>query len=138
MSIQSIQHNLEGTSSLTKVYEKFLEFNSSIGIELLIHHLKRREENEDDSISIVRLEQLYPFPEKQVSALLQKYKGKELVWVQEEPINMGYWEHLITRQFQIFMNFKVIARPMSASPATGFSNVHKKEQENIIKEALKK
>jgi 2-oxoglutarate dehydrogenase E1 component len=98
----------------------------------------RREENKDDTVAIVRLEQLYPFPEKQVSALLQKYKGKELVWVQEEPINMGYWEHLITRQFQTFMNFKVIARPLSASPATGHSNVHKKEQENIIKEALKK
>ena len=98
---------------------------------------KKKAEN-DDSIAIVRLEQLYPFPKKQVDAILSKYKGADLVWVQEEPINMGYWEHLITRQFQTFMNFKVIARPMSSTPATGFSHVHKREQENIIKEAFKK
>ena len=90
------------------------------------------------TLLIVRLEQLYPFPKKQVDAILSKYKGADLVWVQEEPINMGYWEHLITRQFQTFMNFKVIARPMSSTPATGFSHVHKREQENIIKEAFKK
>ena len=96
-----------------------------------------KEEQKDESVALVRLEQLYPFPKKQVEQILSKYKGSELVWVQEEPMNMGYWEHLITRQFQTFMNFKVIARPMSATPATGYSNVHKKEQQNIIKESFK-
>jgi 2-oxoglutarate dehydrogenase E1 component len=89
-------------------------------------------------IAIVRLEQLYPFPKKQILSALSQYSGAELVWVQEEPINMGFWEHLITRQFEIFMNFKVIARPMSATPATGYGNVHKNEQANIIKESFKK
>ncbi len=100
--------------------------------------LAAQEEGKHSDVAVVRLEQLYPFPRKKVQEILKSYKGAELVWVQEEPINMGYWEHLLTREFETFMNFKVIARPMSATPATGFGAVHKKEQENIIKEAFKK
>ncbi|MBT4792396.1 MAG: 2-oxoglutarate dehydrogenase E1 component [Halobacteriovoraceae bacterium] len=100
--------------------------------------LTYREENNIDDIALVRVDQLYPFPKNQIQSLLTKYQDSEFIWVQEEPINMGYWEHLITRQFEIFMNFKVIARPMSATPATGHSAVHKNEQLNIVKEAFKK
>lgn len=99
--------------------------------------LAQRREAGIKDIALVRIEQLYPFPKQKVQDIINKYKGVELIWVQEEPINMGYWEHLITREFDIFMNFKVIARPMSATPATGYGAVHKKEQANIIKEALK-
>lgn len=100
--------------------------------------LEHKEKNNLNDVALVRLEQLYPFPKKQVDAILAKYKGAKFRWVQEEPINMGYWEHLITREFSTFMNFEVVSRPMSATPATGFSNSHKKEQETIIKEAFKK
>ncbi|MAZ49600.1 MAG: 2-oxoglutarate dehydrogenase E1 component [Halobacteriovoraceae bacterium] len=100
--------------------------------------LSHKEENKIDDIAIIRLEQLYPFPTKQVDAQLKKYEGAEFIWVQEEPINMGYWAHLMTREFKTFMNFKVIARPMSATPATGYGYVHSREQENIITEAFKK
>lgn len=100
--------------------------------------LKKQIDEDIKDIAIVRLEQLYPFPKKQVEKLLSQYKGAEFVWVQEEPINMGFWEHLITREFEIFMNFKVIARPMSATPATGWTHVHKREQQDIIEEAFKK
>jgi 2-oxoglutarate dehydrogenase E1 component len=100
--------------------------------------LKKQQDSEVTDIAIVRLEQIYPFPKIQINALLAKNSGAEFIWVQEEPINMGFWEHLITRQFEIFMNFKVIARPMSSSPATGHSQVHKNEQLNIIEEAFKK
>ncbi len=100
--------------------------------------LAEKENGKHNDVAILRLEQLYPFPKKQIQEILSQYKGAELVWVQDEPINMGYWEHLITRQFEIFMNFKVIARPMSATPATGYGHVHKKEQANIIKESFKK
>lgn len=99
--------------------------------------VRARAEKQVNNIAIVRVEQLYPFPRTKVQNLLIKYEGCEFVWVQEEPINMGYWEHLITREFKIFMNFKVIARPMSATPATGYAFVHKREQETIINEALK-
>ena len=97
----------------------------------------QREENVTD-VAIIRLEQLYPFPHNQVGEIMKKYAGKEFIWVQEEPINMGYWEHLLTRELKTFAQFKVIARPESATPATGYSHVHKREQTNIVKQAFKK
>lgn len=100
--------------------------------------LQKRDADKRDDVAIVRLEQLYPFPKKQIEKILEKYKGSEFVWVQEEPINMGYWEHLLTREFKTFMNFDVIARPMSATPATGYAHVHVKELENILNEVFKK
>jgi 2-oxoglutarate dehydrogenase E1 component len=88
-----------------------------------------------DEIAIVRLEQLHPLPQLQIKKLLTKYKGAELYWVQEEPANMGYYSFL-QRYSEIFGTFKLISRKASSSPATGFSNVHKKEQAEIILKAF--
>jgi 2-oxoglutarate dehydrogenase E1 component len=90
-----------------------------------------------DDVAIVRLEQLHPLPEIQIKKIIEKYKGAENVWVQEEPMNMGYWTYLL-RFMEIFGTFKLISRKASASPATGFSNVHKKEQAEIITKAFAK
>ena len=46
-------------------------------------------------VALVRLEQLYPLPEEQINIVLEKYKGKSLIWVQEEPKNMGAWTHIL-------------------------------------------
>jgi 2-oxoglutarate dehydrogenase E1 component len=83
-------------------------------------------------VAIVRMEQLHPFPEKQLNAVLKKYKGAKLTWVQEEPANMGYWTFIL-RNMQ---GLDVISRKASASPATGYSKVHKAEQEKIVNQAL--
>jgi 2-oxoglutarate dehydrogenase E1 component len=83
-------------------------------------------------IAIVRLEQLHPFPEKQLQATLKKYKDAKLVWVQEEPANMGYWSYIL----RYMSGLELISRKASASPATGYSKVHKVEQEKIISQAL--
>lgn len=100
--------------------------------------VKHREDNKIDDIAIVRLEQLYPFAQKQFDKVVKSYGDAELYWVQEEPINMGSWSHLITRQFKTFKKFEVVARPESATPATGFAQCHLKEQEDILKESFKK
>ncbi len=89
-----------------------------------------------DDVAIVRLEQLHPMPEKQLAKIMEKYKGAETVWVQEEPKNQGYWTYLL--RFDQFRNFRLISRKSSASPATGFSNVHKKEQADIVTRAFSK
>ena len=89
-----------------------------------------------DDVAIVRLEQLHPMPEIQLAKIFEKYKGAEQVWVQEEPKNQGYWTYLL--RFDQFRNFKLISRKSSASPATGFSNVHKKEQAEIVTKAFSK
>jgi 2-oxoglutarate dehydrogenase E1 component len=90
-----------------------------------------------DDVAIVRLEQLHPLPSIQIKKILAKYKDAETVWVQEEPMNMGYWTYLL-RYLDIFGSFKLISRKASASPATGFSNVHKKEQAEIVTKAFAK
>ena len=82
--------------------------------------------------SIIRFEQLHPFPEKQWQVILKKYGGKKLTWVQEEPANMGYWSYISQR----ISGLELIARKSSASPATGYGKVHKAEQEEIIRKAL--
>lgn len=83
-------------------------------------------------VALVRLEQLHPFPEKQVNAVLKKYKGAKLIWAQEEPANMGYWSYL-----QRYMTgLELVSRKASASPATGYSKVHKVEQDKIVSQAI--
>ncbi|HRJ28828.1 MAG TPA: 2-oxoglutarate dehydrogenase E1 component [Cyclobacteriaceae bacterium] len=80
--------------------------------------------------ALIRLEQLYPFPKKQLDNVLKKYKNSELIWAQEEPHNMGYRAYM--QRFMPEIDLKLVARKSSASPATGYSKVHKAEQEKII------
>jgi 2-oxoglutarate dehydrogenase E1 component len=96
---------------------------------------KRREEKIED-VAIVRMEQLYPFPQKQFNKLLAQYKNMEnLVWVQEEPENMGPWRYIKTNTEQIDL-WNVVARPPSASPASGSAKVFERRQNQVINTAL--
>jgi 2-oxoglutarate dehydrogenase E1 component len=84
--------------------------------------------------AVVRLEQLYPFPEGQLKNIFKKYKGAKIVWAQEEPANMGplsFIQRMMPKQEMEF-----ISRKPSASPATGYSKVHKAEQEKIVAQAF--
>jgi 2-oxoglutarate dehydrogenase E1 component len=84
--------------------------------------------------AIVRLEQLFPFPQKQLNAVLKGYKNAELIWVQEECLNMGAWSFMVRMMPDVKM--KVVARKASASPATGYNKIHKIEQEKIVTQAF--
>lgn len=94
---------------------------------------KQQKEGRTD-VAIVRVEQLHPFPKTQVETELSKYKKPEILWVQEEPENMGYWSFVLREFPQIGLG-NVIARKSSASPATGFTKVHAKEQADIVERA---
>ena len=98
----------------------------------------RKKEEKRDDIAIIRLEQLYPLPEKQIRELLEKkYTGAmEICWVQEEPANMGAWRHISSSLPDI--PFRLISRRRAASPATGFKKRHDEEQEIIISVAFEK
>jgi 2-oxoglutarate dehydrogenase E1 component len=98
-----------------------------------------REEKGYDDIAIIRLEQLYPIPEAELKAALEPYGRKvPLVWVQEEPENMGAWRFLrIHWGTELFGRpFSGISRPASASPATGSASAHRIEQAEILRAAL--
>ncbi len=94
-----------------------------------------REKEKISNVALVRLEQLHPLPKKQLLETLKSYKGAEVVWVQEEPENMGYWNYLLRLLYQE-LPMRVIARKPSASPATGYNKVHVEEQKTLVAQAL--
>jgi 2-oxoglutarate dehydrogenase E1 component len=98
----------------------------------------RKKEEKREDIAIIRLEQLYPLPEKQIRELLEKkYTGAmEICWVQEEPVNMGAWRHVSFSLPDI--PFRLISRRRAASPATGFKKRHDEEQKIIVSVAFEK
>jgi 2-oxoglutarate dehydrogenase E1 component len=93
-----------------------------------------RAKNQTDEVAIIRLEQLYPLPTKQLEALKDKYKNANWVWVQEEPLNMGAASFLKMNLHAI--QFDIISRTASAATATGFSKVHAAEQLSILTNAF--
>lgn len=95
-----------------------------------------REKEKVQNVAIVRLEQLHPLPKKQMLEVLASYPKAELVWVQEEPENMGYWNYLLRLLYKE-IPMDLIARKSSASPATGYNKVHMEEQKSIVLKALK-
>ncbi|MBP7848934.1 MAG: 2-oxoglutarate dehydrogenase E1 component [Lentimicrobiaceae bacterium] len=97
--------------------------------------IEERERRQAWDTAIIRLEQLYPFPKKQLSEAIRMYPhAYKHIWVQEEPANMGSWS-FIARQFND-VSIMLVARPESGSPATGSSQLHKQRQEKIIEKAF--
>jgi len=85
-------------------------------------------------VAVIRLEQIYPLPQKQLDELYKKYSKAIWYWVQEEPLNMGAATFLRMNVKNI--NFYVISRQVSASTATGYSKIHIQEQEQIVDTAF--
>ena len=99
--------------------------------------LEKKEADKRDDVALVRMEQLHPLPEKQLQAVLKKYKGAErYLWVQEEPENMGAWGYLTLNWKEV--ELKCIARPASGAPATGSSIRSAEQQKHIINAAFAK
>ena len=99
----------------------------------------RREQGRRD-IAIIRVEQLYPLRAEQIREVLAPYKdGTQLVWVQEEPWNMGAWYYMRARLSDMVerrLPVSCVSRPESASPATGSMAAHKLEQADVIERAI--
>ncbi len=97
-----------------------------------------RREHEKYDTAIIRLEQLYPFPEEAVREALALHEHvEEIYWVQEEPINMGYWGYIMRKFTEHGLPLpKPIARKEAASPATGSFSHHQRQQSYILRRAL--
>jgi len=101
--------------------------------------LEFQEENKRKDIAIIRVEQLYPFPDLQIEDLIATYKDPQVYWVQEEPANMGFWSFVFRMSSpELREKIKLISRKASSSPATGYAKVHAIEQEEIIETAFAK
>lgn len=96
--------------------------------------LETQKTNEKGDVALVRLEQLYPTPVDQMEAVFKRYKNaQDMVWVQEEPENMGAWPYLLRRLRKTsFSQMDVISRDESSSTATGHAKLHANQQASII------
>jgi 2-oxoglutarate dehydrogenase E1 component len=103
---------------------------------------KKREEKGDDSVAILRVEQLYPFPHKVFAAELKKYpQATEIVWCQDEPQNQGAWffiQHNIHENMSDGQKLGYAGRPASASPAVGYAHLHQEQQKALVDAAFAK
>ncbi|UTC24881.1 2-oxoglutarate dehydrogenase E1 component [Candidatus Comchoanobacter bicostacola] len=87
-------------------------------------------------VAIIRLEQLYPFPDVELSKVLKRYKQlKTIIWCQEEPRNQGAWNGIrddLMGQLTDEQNLLVKSRPAAAAPAVGYASVHQDQQNRLI------
>ena len=95
---------------------------------------ERQTKDNRTDVAVIRLEQIYPLPQKQLDELYKKYSKAIWYWVQEEPLNMGAATFLRMNVKNI--NFYVISRQVSASTATGYSKIHIQEQGQIVDTAF--
>ncbi len=107
---------------------KVLMCTGKVYYDLLQYKIKEKR----NDVAIIRIEQLHPFPAEQLEVALSSYKKmKQLIWVQEEPVNMGYWTYIL-RTYHQRKDLQLVTRKPSASPSTGYAKVHLREQERII------
>jgi len=91
-------------------------------------------------VAVVRIEQLYPFPQEQLLKILERYpNARDLVWLQEEPENMGPWNFVEHRTWRIKdrgYDLRHVARVESGSPATGSKAIHDQELADLMEETF--
>ncbi len=105
--------------------------------------LEERDARGIDDVYLLRLEQFYPFPALSLMKELERFKGAEMVWCQEEPKNQGAWsfvepniEWVLTRIGATHTRPRYAGRSATASPATGLASQHKSQQAALVNEAL--
>jgi len=125
------QEVIDDGNVITKKVKKLVLCTGKIYYDLL----KYQRENKVTDTAIVRLEQVYPYPKKQLEVIFNKYSGAKIRWVQEEPLNMGAWQYLLS--FWRNPEIEEIGRRVSSSPATGFKKVHDIQQKEIIEKAFR-
>ncbi|MCU7891135.1 MAG: 2-oxoglutarate dehydrogenase E1 component [Candidatus Thiodiazotropha sp. (ex Ustalcina ferruginea)] len=108
-----------------KVYYELLETRRSRGL---------------DDVAIIRIEQLYPFPQKEFDTVVKRYKhAKMVIWCQEEPQNQGAWDQIKHRFYSLTSKNRqlhYVGRATAAAPSVGYRSVHISQQETLIDEAL--
>ncbi len=102
--------------------------------------LEQRRKNEQSDVAIIRVEQLYPFPQVEFGQIMSKFKHvKDWVWCQEEPQNQGAWycsQHHFWSALPKAATLTYAGRKASASPAVGYISVHNQQQKDLVDDAL--
>ncbi|HCM47525.1 MAG TPA: 2-oxoglutarate dehydrogenase E1 component [Colwellia sp.] len=120
----------------SKAVERVVFCSGKVYYELL----EQRRKNELNNVAIVRIEQLYPFPEQELQVVLKEYQHvKQFVWCQEEPQNQGAWycsQHNFRAAIPEGTYLTYAGRKASAAPAAGYMSLHVKEQQALVTQAL--
>jgi 2-oxoglutarate dehydrogenase E1 component len=142
LSEGSFQTVLEqpGLGQQPKRVERVILCTGKVAIDLA-EELNKSPEADRDWLHIIRVEQLYPFPKQELKAIIDRFPNlMELIWVQEEPKNMGAWSYVEPRIRDLAPNpditFGYIGRPKRSSPASGYQQIHSFEQQHILSQAL--
>ena len=108
--------------------------SGKIGHNLRVEREKRQKSGQDANVAIVFLDQLYPWPEQEMQAALDQHPKAEVVWVQEEPANMGARSYVMPELRRMTRDRVVInvTRHANASPATGSAKAHDLEEKALI------
>jgi 2-oxoglutarate dehydrogenase E1 component len=126
----------EGTGLQQEKVKRLVLCSGKVGVDLAT----KIDEFPNEEVHIARIEQLYPFPKKELKELIERFTDlEEIVWVQEEPKNMGAWmfvKSILTDVVPENLRIDYIGRPKRSSPATGDPQVHKQEQAWIVEMAL--
>ena len=115
----------------TEKIEKLVLCSGKIYYDLL----DRRVQEKSEKVALVRLEQIFPLDIEGIKGLIKKYNAKELLWVQEEPQNMGAWTFMLSQLRDLGIN--VISRSASAATASGSSKRSAVQQKEIIDKVFK-
>jgi 2-oxoglutarate dehydrogenase E1 component len=133
----SFQPVLDDPASEPAKVRRLVLCSGKLYYDLVGHELRRASE----WIAVARLEQLYPFPVSAAARLVRHYPAlEELVWAQEEPQNMGAWRairHRLEESLAEGVELRFAGRPWRASPSEGYPTAHLKEQDRIVREALR-
>lgn len=104
--------------------------------------LEKRRDKKITNAAIIRIEELYPFPEEELKTILRSYQdATTIIWCQEEPMNQGAWYNIQHHLFACLTSKQQLSytgRAASASPAVGYASVHQQEQEELVMQALTK
>jgi 2-oxoglutarate dehydrogenase E1 component len=123
---------LDDTSADPSRVRRVLLCSGKVYYDLLEQRAK-----DENPVAIVRVEQFYPFAADQLQNAVKRFpKAREVVWVQEESLNMGGWHFMEPRLRALGMKVKYVGRDASASPATGSRHVHLREQKEIVETAI--
>ncbi len=136
---------IKGSKTIDLTKDKKIEKVVMCSGKIYFDLLEAREKSKNNRLTIVRIEQLYPFPAKTLAKILKRYENAEFIWCQEEPKNMGAWNtvrNYIDRTLQIIefrkSKVKYIGRNASSTTATGNYNKHLAEQKKILEKVVGK
>jgi 2-oxoglutarate dehydrogenase E1 component len=132
----SFQPVIDDASADKEQVRRLVLCSGKVYYDLVGHELRERAAH----VAVARIEELYPFPVEEKAELVSSYpRLGEIVWVQEEPQNMGPWRairHRLEENLPEGLHLRYVGRPWRASPSEGYPTAHLREQDRIVREAL--